>query len=199
MPVATYLKSVRATARYIILTSTLVAAPMLQAQSAQPYSIQLAAFFTAIDAGSGTISGIGIEPQFRLNHIYASEGFGALSLGIGGQYTTHTKGSDKLTITGGFLEPRWVPAIRSNVIAPYLSLRLAVLHLKGEFANVPGGSSGGTGFGAGAGIAAKLSRTVNLDAGVQFVRQAFGDIGSTSFKPFTTYAAKIGLSLGFPN
>ena len=198
MPVATHLKSVRATARYIILTSTLVAAPVLQAQSAQPYSIQLAAFFTAIKGGSTTISGVGVEPQFRFNHIYASEGFGALSLGIGGQYTTHTKGSDKLTITGGFLEPRWVPAIRSSVIAPYLSLRLAVLHLKGDFFDRATGSSGGTGFGAGAGVTAKLSRTVNLDAGVQIVRQEFGDIGSVSFKPFSTYAAKIGLSLGFP-
>lgn len=199
MSVTTHLTSVRAAARYLILTTMLVAAPVLTAQSAQPYSIQLAAFFTAIKGGSETINGIGVEPQLRFNHIYASEGFGALSLGIGGQYTTHTKGSDKLTITGGFLEPRWVPAFRSNVIAPYVSLRLAVLHLKGEFANVQDGSSGGTGFGAGAGIAAKLSRTVNLDAGVQLVRQAFGDIGSVSFQPFTTYAAKIGLSLGFPN
>jgi hypothetical protein len=199
MPVATHLKSVRATARYLILTSTLAVASAVQAQSAQPYSIQLAAFFTAIKGGSETINGVGFEPQFRFNHIYASEGFGALSLGIGGQYTTHTQGSDKLTISGGFLEPRWVPAIRSSVIAPYLSLRLAVLHLKGEFANAEDGSSGGTGFGAGAGIAAKLSRTVNLDAGVQLVRQEFGEIGSLSFKPFTTYAAKIGLSVGFPN
>jgi hypothetical protein len=43
-----------------------------------------------------------------------------------------------------------------------------------------------------------LSRQANLDAGVQLVRQQFGSIGVLSFRPFSTYTAKIGISLGYP-
>ena len=198
MSVTASSRLVLAAASVLLLTSAVTVVPTLHAQSAQPYSIQLAALFTAIKGGSTTITGIGVEPQIRFNRLYATEGFGALSVGLGGQYTTHSKGGDKLTITGVFLEPRWVPAIKSSIVTPYLSARLALLHLKGDFRNAADGSSSGTGFGLGGGVAAKLTRTANLDAGVQLVRQQFGDIGSLSFKPFTTYAAKIGISLGFP-
>lgn len=178
------------------------AAPHVQAQSAQPYSVQLAVLFTSFKNGSSnSISGTGVEPQFRLNRLYSTESFGALSLGIGGQYTTHSSAPDKLTISGVFLEPRWVPAaIRSNNVAPYLSARLAFLHQSNNF----GSSSSGSGFGGGGGLAIKLTKTMNLDAGVQLVRQKFGDFkitgspNTTSFEPFTTYAAKVGISLGFP-
>jgi hypothetical protein len=43
-----------------------------------------------------------------------------------------------------------------------------------------------------------MSRTTNHDAGVQLVRQQFGEIGSVTFRPFTTYTAKVGFSLGLP-
>lgn len=172
-----------------------------RAQSAQPYSVQLAVLFTSFKNGSSSsIGGTGVEPQFRLNRLYSTEEFGALSLGIGGQYTSHSSGGQTLTITGVFLEPRWVPAIRSSYVAPYLSGRLAFLHQSNNF----GSSSSGNGFGAGGGLAIKMTKTTNLDAGVQLVRQTFGDIrlaagnASRTFQPFTTYAAKVGISLGFP-
>ena len=185
-------------ARAALIVSTVAVAPALRAQSAQPYSIQLAALFTAIKGGNTTITGAGVEPQIRFNRLYATEAFGALSLGLGGQYTSHSKGSDNLKITGIFLEPRYVPAIRSRIVSPYISARLALLQLKADFQNAADGSSTGSGFGLGVGLAAKLTRTANLDAGVQLVRQQFGDIGSVSFKPFSTSAAKIGITLGFP-
>lgn len=185
----------------LVLTAVCVTASRAQAQSAQPYSVQLAVLFTSFkNGGSSSIGGTGVEPQFRLNRLYSTESFGALSLGIGGQYTNHSSSGQTLTISGVFLEPRWVPAaIRSNNIAPYLSARLAFLRQSNNF----GSSSSGSGFGGGGGLAIKLTKTTNLDGGIQLVRQTFGDIkltggATTTFVPFTTYAAKVGISLGFP-
>ncbi|MBC7844495.1 MAG: outer membrane beta-barrel protein [Gemmatimonadaceae bacterium] len=185
----------------LIIAAICTAAPQAHAQSAQPYSVQLAVLFTSFkNGGSSSIGGTGVEPQFRLNRLYSTESFGALSLGIGGQYTSHSSSGQTLTISGLFLEPRWVPAaIRSNNVAPYLSARLAFLRQSNNF----GSSSNGSGFGGGGGLAIKLTKTTNLDAGIQLVRQTFGDIklnggATTTFLPFTTYAAKVGISLGFP-
>ena len=160
------------------------------AQSAQPYSLQLAALFTSFNNGGVSVGGIGVEPQFRLNRLYSTDEFGALSLGIGGQFTSHSRGGDNLKISGLFFEPRWVPALKSNTVFPYLSARLAFLRQTNNF-EAP--TSSGTGFGAGGGLAIKLTRTTNLDAGIQLVRQKFADLDG-----FTTYTAKVGLSVGFP-
>jgi hypothetical protein len=181
------------------IVSALFVCP-LRAQSAQPFSLQLAALFTTIRASNNgsSVAGAGIEPQLRYNRLLASEKFGALSIGIGGQYTTHTKVQDKLTITGLFFEPRWVPATGSSRMFPYLSARLALLHVNGDFQFAQGGSSGGSGIGAGGGVAVRLTRIANLDAGVQLVQQTFGKIGTVTFRPFATYTAKIGVTVGFP-
>ena len=187
----------------VALASALVVGSPLVAQSAQDYGVQVAFLSTAIRSGGSNIQGAGVEPQFRINRLYSTESFGALSLGIGGQWTQHSSGGDDLTITGVFLEPRWVPATSSTQFFPYLSARLALLRQSSNF----GSGSGGSGFGAGGGLAVKLTKTINLDAGVQIVRQTFGEFTFNSgggalvgeFEPFTTYAAKIGLSLGFPS
>jgi opacity protein-like surface antigen len=172
----------------------------LRAQSAQPFSLQLAALFTTIRASTSgsSVAGAGFEPQLRFNRLLASEKYGALSLGLGGQYTVHTKVQDKLTITGVFLEPRWVPATNFTRVFPYLSARLSLLHVDGDFQFADGGSSTGSGIGAGGGVAVRITRTVNLDAGVQLVQQRFGKIGTVTFRPFATYTAKIGATFGFP-
>ncbi len=168
-----------------------------QAQSAQPYAVQLSALFTTITAGNTSVSGAGVELQPRYSRLYASETFGALSLGIGGQYSVHAKVRDRLKIAGVFAEPRWVPATSSSMLFPYLSARLAVQRLTGVFQFAEGGSTWGSAFGAGGGLAVRLTRRTNLDAGVQLVRQHFGTIGVLTFRPFTTYTAKIGISMGF--
>ena len=179
-----------AAAGVAILAGNTFGAGCLHAQSAQPYSVQLAALFTSFDNGGASVGGVGVEPQFRLNRLYSTEGFGALSLGIGGQFTSHSRGGDKLRISGLFFEPRYVPALGSNTIFPYVSARLSFLRQSNNF-DAP--STSGTGFGAGGGVAIKLTRTINLDAGVQLVRQKFGEL-----EPFTTYTAKAGFSAGFP-
>lgn len=180
------------------LALALLLAPAMYAQSAQSYAAQLSALFTTIEAGNTNVSGAGVELQQRFSRLYATERFGALSIGIGGQYTVHTKVRDKLTITGLFVEPRWVPATGTNRIFPYLSARLAVQRMRGVFQFAAGGSSTGSAFGGGGGVAVKLTRQINLDAGAQLVRQQFGTIGVVTFRPLTTYTAKVGISLGYP-
>lgn len=169
------------------------------AQSAQKYALQVAVLGTGIRYGGGaTLRGIGFEPQFRFNRLVSREAY-AISLGLGAQYTTHASGGDELNIAGAFVEPRFVPVIGSSKVFPYLSGRLAYLQQSNNF----GTSSTGFAYGAGGGFVVKLTTTVNLDAGVQLVRQQFGDFELTNgdpvgFVPFTTYAAKIGLNFGFP-
>ncbi len=185
--------------RTLLLHSLLVAghASIASAQSAQKVSLQLAVLSTSIGGtGSSSTTGVGIEPQLRFNQLLSGERY-VVSLGVGGQYTTHASGGDKLNIAGAFLEPRYVPVIGSGRVVPYLSGRLALLQQSSNF----GSSSSGYAYGAGGGIVVSLSRRVNLDAGAQLVRQKFGDFEFTdgspgSFNPFTTYAAKIGFNLG---
>lgn len=174
---------------------------VVHAQSAQKYAFQVSALSTSIRGYEGTsIGGVGIEPQLRFNRFLVSETAGVVSLGVGGQYTTHNSGGDELSISGVFLEPRWVPNTSSTRFFPYLAGRVALLRQSNNF----GSSSGGAAYGAGAGLAIKVSRTVNLDAGVALVRQQFGDFtfndnAEGSFLPFNTYAAKFGASFGFPS
>ncbi len=185
-------------AALVVLAVILVAPHAAAAQSAQAYAAQASALFTTIRAGTTTVSGAGVELQQRFSRLYATESFGALSLGIGLQYTVHSKVQDRLKIAGIFLEPRWVPATGSSRFFPYLSARLAAQRMTGEFQFAEGGQANGSAVGAGGGLAIRLSRQVNLDAGAQLVRQQFGSIGALSFRPFSTYTAKVGISLGYP-
>ena len=180
---------------------TSLIAGLANAQSAQKVSLQLSVLGTSIGTGSGgSASGIGLEPQLRFNHLARSETKGTLSLGIGGQWTNHTSGGDELTIAGAFLEPRWVPPVSfmEGRLFPYLAARLALLNQSNNF----GTSSGGTAFGGGGGFAFVLSPRINLDIGGAIVSQSFDDFkynddGSTgSFRTFTSYAIKAGLSYG---
>jgi hypothetical protein len=184
----------------IVCTLALFVTPAqpVAAQSAQPYAAQVSALFTTIRAGGASLGGTGIELQQRFSRVYATETFGALSIGIGGQYTVHAKVKDRLKIAGIFIEPRWVPATGSSTIFPYLSARLAFQRLNGDFQFADDGSANGSAIGAGGGLAVRVTRMINLDAGVQLVRQQFGSIGVLSFRPFTTYNAKIGASFGYP-
>ena len=187
-----------ARAACIALLLAAVFAPPVHAQSAQRYAAQLSAMFTRIRAGTSDVAGSGFELQQRFNRMYATEDFGALSLGIGAQYTVHTKVQDRLRIAGIFFEPRWVPATGSSVVFPYFSARLAITQLRGKFRFADDGNSVGSAFGVGAGSAIRITRSINLDAGVQVVRQQFEPIGSVTFRPLNTYAARIGASVGYP-
>lgn len=188
-----------------VCLSLLLAAPTrhANAQGAQKYGAQVSLLGTSIGTGNGSQSGgVGVEAQLRLNHLYRSSSSGVFSLGVGGQWTSHKSGPDEITISGIFVEPRWVPPLPFERVFPYAAVRVAVLNQSSNF----GTSSGGTAFGAGGGIAFVVNPRLNIDAGVALVRQSFGDFeytrtglsGTGTFDPFTTYAAKIGFSLGFP-
>ncbi len=179
-----------------------VSASRAEAQGAQKYGLQLSVLSTSISLGEGSSGGVGIEPQFRFNRVYRSPTAGVVSLGLGGQWSTHASGPDDITITGGFAEPRWVPVLPYERFFPYLAGRVAVLNQSNNF----GTSSSGLAYGAGGGVAFVVNSRLNIDAGVALVRQQFGDItitragytGPVEFPAVTTYAAKIGFSLGFP-
>ncbi|MEQ1691661.1 MAG: hypothetical protein ABMA00_10265 [Gemmatimonas sp.] len=173
------------------------------AQSAQKFSFQVAALSTSIitQKNASAAIGFGLEPQLRFNRVATSEAFGALSIGLGGQWTRHSSGPDTLTISGVFFEPRWVPAVSSTRVFPYLSARFALLRQTSNF----GTASSGSAFGGGGGLAIRVHKSVNLDAGVALVRQQFNEALNTrgtssalEWKPFMTYAAKFGASIGFP-
>jgi hypothetical protein len=172
----------------------------LDAQSAQAFSYQLAALSTSIATkrSSTAAPGYGGEVQLRYNRVYATESFGALSISLGGQWTTHSAGPDRMSISGLFVEPRWAPATASTRFFPYFAGRVATLRQNSNF----GSGSGGSAYGGGGGLAVRLNRDVNLDAGIAIVRQQFNPyvskVGSSyqSFEPFITYAAKLGLNIG---
>lgn len=175
----------------------------VNAQGAQKFGAQVSVLSTSIEASNGSQSaGAGIEAQLRINHLYRSSGSGVVSVGVGGQITSHVSGVDEITIAGVFVEPRWVPPLPFERVFPYVAVRVALLNQSNNF----GTSSSGAAFGGGGGIAFVVNSFINVDAGVAIVRQSFGDIqftrtglsGPGSFDPFTTYAAKIGVSFGFP-
>ena len=180
---------------------TLLTQPV-QAQGAQKYGFQVSALATSIGTGGTSAPGVGFEPQLRFNRLYRSPTAGVISLGLGGQWSTHTSGPDDITITGAFVEPRWVPVLPYERVFPYVAGRVAVLNQSNNF----GTSSSGLAFGAGGGLAYVVNANINIDAGVTIISQSFGDFtftrpgfeGEGEFNTLTTYAAKLGISIGFP-
>jgi opacity protein-like surface antigen len=136
----------------------------LHAQSAQPYSLQASGMFNAILGGLFTNlkDGWGAEAQFRYTP-------GALSVGAGFQFTYHAleARTEDAILYGGFIEPRYRIYAGSNVVAPYLSARLALLKM-----SFTGGdlslSSIFVQLNGGAGLLFRLSSRFNLDLGTSF-------------------------------
>jgi hypothetical protein len=133
----------------------------LQAQSAQPYSLQASGLFNAILGGLFTNlhDGWGTEAQFRYTP-------GALSVGAGFQITFHDleARTESASLYGGFIEPRYRIYAGSNVVAPYVSARLALLKM-----SFTGGdlslSSVLLQLNGGGGVLVRLSSRLNLDLG----------------------------------
>ena len=133
----------------------------LQCQSAQPFSLQVSGLVNGIlkDVFIGLQNGVGGEAQFRYTP-------GALSLGAGFQFTIHEleERTDNARFYGGFVEPRYRIHAGSNVVAPYLSARFAVLKIgfSGEDLSL---SSTFLELNGGGGILVRLGPRVNLDVG----------------------------------
>jgi Outer membrane protein beta-barrel domain len=133
----------------------------LEAQSAQPFSLQVSGLVNAAlkDVFTGQKTGVGAEAQFRYTP-------GALSLGAGFQFTIHQLDvrNDNLRFYGVFIEPRYRIHAGSNVVAPYVSTRLALLKVgfSGEDLSL---SSTVVELNGGGGLLIRLGPRVNLDVG----------------------------------
>ena len=143
----------------------------LEAQSAQPFSLQASGLVNGVfgDVFTGLQDGIGGEAQFRYTP-------GALSVGAGFQFTVHELEGrmEDARLYGGFIEPRHRIHVGSNVVAPYISARLSLLKV---------GFSGGDlklsstfmQLNGGGGVLTRLSSRVNLDLGATFGYNRLGN------------------------
>jgi hypothetical protein len=146
------------------------------AQSAQKVSLQFSVLGASLsgNAFDGLGTGSGFEAQVRYN---AS----ALSIGGGFQWTAHslTDFTNKVHLSGAFVEPRYLIATKSNTVAPYVSLRLSVLKESGSFdatAGKVGISASGVTANAGGGLLFRLGSRLNLDTGLTFGYTNFGKV-----------------------
>lgn len=144
------------------------------AQSAQKFSIQVSALGAKLsgDAYEGIGTGIGFEAQVRYN-------ISAFSIGAGFQTTSHSleDTDQKVHLSGGFVEPRYVIATKSNSVAPYISARFSVLRESANFdvqGNAAEVSASGVTLNGGGGLLFRLAERVNLDVGATWGYTNFG-------------------------
>ena len=187
---ATLTRSVVSTAAALVV----LALPVF-AQSAQPWSLQGSVLVDNQSINGKLISGAGFEGMLRYTP-------SVWSVGLGYQYSTHSSNGETLNLSGIFVEPRYALDIGSDRVAPYLAGRVGILKQSSTLRVAGDVSSNGTAFGGGAGFLIRASKTVNFDIGAAFVQQSFGDAkgsGNTTvtFKSFTGYVAKGGISIGF--
>lgn len=178
------------------------------AQSRQFFSVQGAALLTSLHGETfdrlriGT--GVGGELQVRLNP-------GTFSLGAGIQITKHTSTSQGLTndmtLTGYFLEPRYVLRIQSRIVRPYLAGRIALLNQKTDIEDIGTTfpvKARAVAFGGGGGFVARLNDFVGFDLGAALTSANFGnyeyrDTGDTSGLDAgsgMSFVVKAGVNIG---
>lgn len=146
------------------------------AQSAQKVSLQASALGAALsgDEFEGWGTGSGVEAQIRYNP-------SAFSIGAGFQSTRHSLEGfdDKVSLSGAFLEPRYVIPTKSNSVAPYVSLRFSVLRESGSLEVTQGKvtvAASGLTFNGGGGLLVRLAQRVNLDVGATWGYTNFGEL-----------------------
>lgn len=160
----------------VSVTATFALTPAA-AQSAQQFSGQVSLISVAPsgDAYEGMSSGMGFEAQIRYTP-------SALSIGIGYQSSSHDVdmgeelGTEAATISGIFIEPRYVIDIGSSSWAPYIAARLARLTQAAEIEELGVEvSASGTQLNLGGGALVRLSPRVNLDLGLTYGKIDFDD------------------------
>lgn len=192
----------------------LLASSTLMGQSAQRFSVQLSALSASVfgEEFEGWGSGIGFEGQLR----YTPSRF---SLGAGYQSTSHTiddqtglsgLGID-LTLSGPFIEPRYVISTNSSSLAPYVSGRLSILSESASFNDGVDDfecSASGTTMNAGGGVLIRAGNRVNVDVGATYGFTSFGDGDCTSSNGQTStfesssgsnVILRVGVSIGIGN
>ena len=174
----------------------------LEAQSAQTFSLQVSGLANGVlkDVFVGLQNGVGAEAQFRYTP-------GALSLGAGLEFTIHEleERTENARFYGGFVEPRYRIHAGSNVVAPYVSARFAVLKIdfSGEDLSL---SSTFLELNGGGGILVRLGPRVNLDVGATLGYNHLGEgiltsqVGHTAVpvdpSSGSNLVAHLGLAIG---
>jgi hypothetical protein len=143
----------------------------LQAQSAQAISVQVSGLYNGVfgNAFQRLEDGIGGEAQIRYTP-------GALSIGAGFQYTSHGQETqpEDIRLYGGFIEPRYRIHTGSNIIAPYLSARFALLKI-GFSGGDLSTSSAFIQLNGGGGLLYRLGPRFNLDLGATYGYNRVGE------------------------
>ena len=185
---------------YVVLVAIASTLPSVAvAQSGRTWSAQASVLYVGVsgDGFRGVQGGAGIEAQLRYNF---PRGF---SLGAGFQRSGHSPKSgepfDGVTLSGIFLEPRFIFGIVGSRAATYGSLRVARLNQSTDF---PGGTSDvrATQINAGGGVLIALRPIVNLDLGVTLGTVGFGKVSSTAQRELgrgTNAVLRAGFSWGF--
>jgi hypothetical protein len=171
--------SVRLRALAVIVIAVVALPGTAHAQSAQRYSVQASGLFVGTfgEAYDGLSGGPGIEAQFRVTPSAWSFGFGVQ--GSSHSFDDTALGSESVTLSGVFFEPRRVIDVGSSQFAPYLSARVAFLRQSLDI-DVNGttlsASASGAQINAGGGVLLRLTPRVNLDLGATYGLINFGDV-----------------------
>jgi hypothetical protein len=159
----------------VAASTVLLASGVAGAQSRYPFSIQGSGLYARVlgDAYESIdlLNGYGFEVQGRWTP-------GALSLGAGYQRTNHSAEEGDWTLSGAFVEPRLVIAVKSDQFAPYISGRFSILHLDGTSGELSASTSG-VNLNVGGGLLLSLGQfgggRANLDLGATYGFTRFGD------------------------
>jgi hypothetical protein len=183
----------------LLVAVTLFPGGRLSAQSAQAVSLQVSGLYNVVfgDVFRNLKNGLGGEAQIRYTP-------GALSLGVGFQYTAHdwppVEPDDPqfldARLYGAFIEPRYRIYTGSNVAAPYISARFSLLKvgfsdpdfsLTSSFIQINGGG----------GLLYRLGSRLNLDMGATFGynRVGNGRLKSKSAGTFEPVRSSSGANL----
>src|SRR5689334_1135621 len=149
------------------------------AQSRQFYSIQGSGLLTSLHGDAFDLlrigTGLGGEFQARINP-------GAFSMGAGYQITVHSSTSqglsNRMTLSGVFVEPRYAIAISSRTVRPYVAGRLAWLKQSTDLEDIGTTykvKANAFAYGGGGGFVARLTSHVGFDLGLALTSASFGD------------------------
>ena len=186
----------------------LTLAPNANAQSRQLFSLQGAALLTSLQGDAFDVlrvgTGFGGEVQLRVNP-------GPFSLGAGLQLTKHSSTSqglsNKVSLSGLFLEPRYAIAVSSRIVRPYVAGRVALMSQKTDLGDLGGTlpvKASALAYGVGGGFVARINGHLGFDLGAALTSLNFGDFkyrdtGATSGLDAgsgTMFVLKAGFNVG---
>lgn len=164
--------------RVTVLVALAAGASGASAQSRQFFSVQGSGMLTSLHGtafeGLRIGTGLGGELQVRLNPSF-------WSLGGGVQVTRHTSSglglTNRMTLTGLFLEPRYAIPLDNRIVRPYVAGRLALLRQSTNLQDLVRTyevSANALAVGGGGGFVARINDFVGFDMGVAVTSANFG-------------------------